>query len=120
MPPGRQVFFVRLRAGWTDRPDKGDRQCILWSLTEADEKIALRRTRGDVLRASDELAKQMVRAIDGQVVNWTSVSPVTFWDEIGGRCRQLLKSHYAKTHVLGAEETADFFANCIAARTAQP
>lgn len=120
VPAGRQLYFVRFRAEWTDRPDKGDRQCILWSLTEADEKNALKRTRGDAMRGLDELSKQMVRAIDGKVVNWVGVSPATFWDEIGGRCRQLLKSHYTKTHMLGAEETADFFANCIAVRTAQP
>ncbi len=119
MPIGRQIYFLRFRARWTDRPDKGERQCLLWNLTEADEKLALRRTRGDAFRAVDELSKQMVRAIDGQSVNWTSVSPETFWNEIGGSCRQLLKNHYSKTHMLGAEETADFFANCIAVRTAK-
>jgi hypothetical protein len=124
MPPGRQIYFVRFRAGWTDRPSKGERQCILWNLTESEEKHALRRTRGDALRAADELAKQMVRAIDGKPADWTGAggagSVQTFWDEIGGKCRQLLKGHYAKTHMLDTAETADFFASCVAVRTAQP
>lgn len=124
MPPGRQVYFVRFRAAWTDRPSKGERQCILWNLTESEEKHALRRTRGDALRAADELAKQMIRVIDGKPADWTGKDPGsavgTFWDEIGGKCRQLLKSHYAKTHMLDTAETADFFGSCIAVRTAQP
>lgn len=120
LPVGRQVSFVRFRAAWTDTISKGDRQCILWNLTDADEKIALKRARGDGSRALAELAKQMIRAIDGVKVDWTKgeLSPVNkWWNEIGAGCRQLVQAIYHKNHNLSAEDQADFFANCVATRT---
>jgi len=121
LPEGRQITFLQFRAAWTDRPGKGDRQCILWNLTEADEKLALKRTRGDAIRTIDELSKQMIRVIDGQRTDWTGArspaSAVVFWEEIGGKLRQQIKNLYVKTHSLTVEESVDFFTNCIAVRT---
>jgi hypothetical protein len=118
LPQGKQVFAVQFRAAWTDKPGKGDRQCLLWNLTEADEKFALKRCRGEVLRTLDELTKQMVRAVDGVEVNWLSVKPDEFWNDIGGKCRSQLKSIYTKRHSFQEGEAADFLSNCVAARTA--
>jgi hypothetical protein len=121
VPPGRQLMFVRFRAAWTDNPSKGDRHCIMWNLTEGDEKLALKRTRGDSYRTIDELTKQSIRAIDGVRADWISPTAVgsvsAFWTEIGGKCRQQLKNFYVKTHTLSTEETVDFFTNCIDVRT---
>lgn len=117
---GRQVVFVRFRADWTDKPSAGERQAIMWNLTEADEKIALTRTRGDQMRALDELTKAMIRAVDGEKVNWER-GPLanihSFWTEVGGACRQQLKNIYAKNHTMDVAQATDFFTNCIAVRT---
>lgn len=121
LPKGRQLTFVRFRAAWTIRPEKGDRVCVLWPLTEADEKLALKRTRGEALRTIDELTKQIIRVIDGHKADWTGTRTAgtvnMFWDEIGPKCRQQLKNIYAKTHTLDLAETTDFFINCVAVRT---
>ena len=121
LPPGKLVGFMRFRANLTDVAGKGDRHCILWNLSSADEKLALKRTRGDAMRTVQEMAKQMIRSIDGFRVDWTGAFGVgnvdKFWDEIGSRYRQQLVNYYIKTHSLGQAEQADFFANCIAIRT---
>lgn len=122
IPPGRQVGFMRFRASWTDTPNKGDRQLILWPLSDADEKLALKRTHGDSLRTIGEMAKQMIRAVDGTNADWSSGkfsvgSVEQFWNDIGARCRQQVQSYFLKTHALDDEERADFFLNCLAVRT---
>jgi hypothetical protein len=120
LPVGRQVMYMMFRAEWTDCPHKGDRQCVVWNLSESDEKIALKRTRGEALRTLDELAKQTIRVVDGTKANWTGTGPGsvdTFWNDIGAKCRQQLKNVYAKNHMFSAEEAVDFFTNCITVRT---
>jgi hypothetical protein len=121
MPPGWVVFFIRFRAAWTNRPGGPDRQCIVWNLSESDEKNAARRARGDGMRLIDECAKQMIRAVDGLKIDQGGApGPANvsqFWSEIGGKCRYLLKSHYLKTHTMGPDETVDFFDNCVASRS---
>lgn len=121
LPEGRQVAFMLFRGEWTDEPKRGDRQCILWNLTEADEKIAIKRTRGEPLRTIEEMAKQMIRSVDGVKADWTGkLGPgnvSAFWSQIGSRCRTLIKNHYLKTHSLNAEQQADFFSNCLVVRT---
>jgi len=122
MPDGWVVYFIRFRAAWTNTPRKGDRQCILWNLSESDEKHAAKRARGDANRIIDEMAKQMVRAIDGRKTDWGGgfgpASITTFWNEIGGKCRWTLKSHYLKTHTMQPAEMADFFEHCVTSRSA--
>ena len=127
LPPGlvypktRSVAFLRFHAKWTDTPGKGERQCIVWNLTVGDEKLALARTRGDHMRSLTECSKQMIRAVDGERVDWTRGAQANveqFWDEIGHACRQMIQNYYIKTHTLTDEDTIDFFANCIAVRTA--
>lgn len=121
MPDGRVITYVRLRAGTTDTPNAGDRQCIMWNLSAADEKIALKRTRGEALYTLDELTKQFVRSIDGKRVDWGKGTGQIdrWWDAIGGKNRQQLKNIYAKAHSLTAEEQIDFLGSCIAVRTYQ-
>jgi hypothetical protein len=120
IPPGKEVGFMQFRAKWTDKPHLGDRQVIMWSLSDADEKLAMKRTRGEHMRTITEAAKQCIRAIDGVSANWTGAFVLgnvdTFWNEIGGKCRQLIVNYYLKTHTLEAAEQLDFFANCLAVR----
>lgn len=122
MPPGWVVFFVRFRAAWTNVAKKGDRVVVLWNLSEADEKLAARAARGDGLRLIEEMAKRMIRAIDGQKADWTGApGPANvnqFWSEIGGKCRYMLKSMYLKNHTLSTEESLDFFEHCVTSRSA--
>jgi hypothetical protein len=122
MPAGWVVFFVRFRAAWTNTPKKGDRTCILWNLSEADEKLAARKARGDGLRLIEEMSKRMIRSVDGLKADWGgSPGPANvdqFWSEIGGKCRYMLKSTYLKNHTLSAEESLDFFEHCVTSRSA--
>jgi hypothetical protein len=117
-PQGARVCFMKFRAEWTDTPEKGDRQCIIWSLSLMDERNALARARGDVLRTLDEMAKQTVRVVDGNMVDWTGKLREgdldMWWNDIGPRCRTLIQRHYNQTHNLTAAEQEDFFENCIA------
>lgn len=121
IPPGVQVFFVRIRKGVTRVPGKGDRVVVMWDLTPTDEIFAYKRSSGDTQRAVGELTKQMIRAFDGQKVDWTrgAASNIeTFWRDIGGRGRALLMNIYHRAHNLGADELVDFFLKCVAVRSA--
>ena len=50
LPVGWQVWCLRFPGNLTNTPGKGDRTCILWNLSEADEKHAAKRARGDGMR----------------------------------------------------------------------
>jgi hypothetical protein len=121
-PKGKQVGFVLFRAEWTDRPDLGDRMILTWGLTDAEEKLAIKATRGESGRTLSESAKRTIRAIDGVRADWTGkVGPGNvdrFWNEVGPKCRPLIINAYWKTHSLTQEETADFFVNCFTFRSA--
>lgn len=127
-PPGWLVWFITFPASMTNRPKGPDRQCILWNLSEADEKRAVKMARGDGLRVIDEMAKCMIRSVDGKKIVWRPIDPRTeeaqsygnlaqFWTEIGGKCRHQIKSLYLKTHAMDGAENARFFESCITPRT---
>ena len=115
-PVGKTIGFLRFRAVNTDRPEKGDRQIIIWGLTDAEEKLALKATRGESARTVTEMAKRTIRAIDGVRADWSGKQGPgnvdRFWDEVGPKYRPLVINAYMKTHVLSREETADFFLEC--------
>lgn len=120
-PKGRQVVFLRFKAEWTDTPWKGDRQAIAWPITANDKKMALQRAMGDANRAADELAKQMLRSLDGYKIDWTG-SPTpgsidVWWNEVGERVRTLIIKIFMQMHVLKKEEMIDFFEHCVAVRS---
>jgi hypothetical protein len=134
LPVGRQIYCMRFRAKMTETPKMGDRYCIMWSLTEADEKLAYRRTRGEATMALNELSKQMIRVVgfirvdsagkesaDGALTDWTNGPGVggimRFWDAIGARCKMQVKNAYAKLHTMEVPDIVDFFTNCVAVRT---
>lgn len=120
LPVGREIIFLRFRAKWTDTPTKGDRTCALWNITAADERMALKRTKGDATRTLSEMAKQTIRILDGQRTDWTrgaSSNVEVFWNDIGAKCRQQIISAYLKTHSMTAEEEADFFGQCMTVRS---
>ena len=121
VPRGRQVVFIRIRAAWTDTPEKGERQCICWTLSDGDEKLATDRCNGQSGRASSEYTKQMLRAVDGCMASWMRARGPgaidEFWSEIGSKGRNLLMRTYTKLHLADDDEVRDFFENCIAVRT---
>lgn len=138
-PRGRQVMFIRYPSIWTDTPGMGQtmpdaeahemagkdalwRQCICWPLSVGDQKLAVGRAMGDGNRISDELTKQMIRAIDGHEVDWSGMPGPgnidVWWDQIGGRCRGLLNKIFAQLHILSRQELQLFFERCIAVRSA--
>lgn len=120
-PRAAQVVFVRFKAELTRAPMKGDRSAILWELTDLDEKAALDRAMGDPNRAPSELSKQMIRAVDGVVPDWSGTPGTAnidqFWREIGARYRGQLIRIYTQMHLLQEEEQKDFFESCIAVRS---
>ena len=118
-PRGIQVLFIRIRADLTMYPGRGDRQVILWALTDGDEKLAVGRSMANAARASQELAKQMIRAIDGERINWTGdpsqpgADVDQFWHQIGPKGRNLLQRLFNQLHAMNEDELVDFFENCI-------
>jgi hypothetical protein len=121
-PRGRQIVFLRFRPEWTDTPQKGERQAILWSLTDADEKMAAQRAREfDANRAMSELAKQMVRAVDGHRADWSGAPGPgnidAWWNDVGGKIRNRIVALYTRMHMLNDDELRDFFESCIEVRT---
>ena len=112
IPRGRTIYYFRFYPEWTDRADKGERQCIVWSLSMADELFAFKRARGDSFRVGIELAMASVRAIDGVAADPNRSNVSKWFDEIGARCRQMIQSHYMKTHSLTDEDKIRFFASC--------
>jgi hypothetical protein len=115
-PPEAQVYFCRFIAKNTARPSKGDRQCILWPLSYADEKAAHKRAAGESGRVIFELAKQMIRVVDGKKVDWSRgrlANVESFWDDIGSKYRQILSGIYYKAHNLDGKELTDFFLHSL-------
>ena len=116
-PHSLSPLYVLFRAEWTYAPKKGDRQCILWPLSDADEFQAAQRSANFPTRAFAEQVKGTIRAVDGYKADWTGRnSPGSidvFWREIGMKCRGMLDSLFVKMHVLGPQEQADFFESCV-------
>ena len=130
-PKGRMIIFVRFRAEWTSTPKKGHeiegetglwRQAICWDMSIGDQKLGLQRSVGDPNRQVDEFAKQMVRAIDGAVIDWSGAPGAgaidVWWEEIGPRCRSSMHRIFGQLHTLSKEQMAYFFESCIAVRNA--
>lgn len=145
-PRGRQVYFARFPSSWTDTPREGVpgsltdaeaaswrlagyqppelwRQCIFWALSIGDQKIALAKANGDPNRFNSCLAQQMIRAIDGEIVDrsgadFGSGSMELWWERLGERCRSELARMCTRIHTLTVAERALFFGHCVAARTA--
>lgn len=123
IPPGRTVFYMRFRAKWTSTPHKGDRHCIMWTLSDNEENTVIERSKGHTQRFIKEAAKMMIRSVDGVKSNWTGTGEGdvrVFWEEIGPKCRQQLQSLYMRTHTLAGADMMDFLGNCVSASTAQP
>lgn len=122
IPPGKRCGWMLFRAAWTDAPEKGDRWCMMWPLSEAEEKNAYKRTAGEGHRSIAELTKASIRIIDGVKADRTgpmSVGSVNmFWAQMGVKCRQLMMNYYLKTHTLSPEEQQDFFGSCFVVSTA--
>lgn len=121
-PPGVTMGFLRFKAEWTRVPSKGDRVCIVWSLTDLDERLAFSRVRDNFQTAVNEMAKQMIRAVDGVKVDWNAKSGEPgnledFWRDIGPKCRSKVVQYYNRTHMMTAAETADFLESCVVVRT---
>ena len=120
-PKGIDVLILRLRPEWTMYPGKGERQIILWQLTDGDQKLAISRAMGDSNRLGIEMTKQMIRAADGMQINWTGdpsapgIDIDRFWHEIGQKGRSLLHRITNQMCIMSEDEHADFFEHCIAA-----
>jgi len=122
IPTGKSVVFLRFKSAMTDAPLKGDRQCIVWTLSDGEEKLAADRCNSAQSRAPAEYTKQMIRAIDGVAVDWSKTrgpgSIDEFWKEIGPKGRNMMMRVYTQLHLADEDEVRDFFEHCIAVRTA--
>lgn len=121
-PKNKRVFFIRIKAEWCDAINKGDRVVICWTLTDAEENMAVKRALGDSTRTYKEMSKLMIRAIDGAKTDWSgNPGPgniARFWDEIGPVGRNLLINVFHKTHGPKASDIFDFFRSCFVSRSA--
>ncbi len=117
-PKGHDVVFMRIRGQWTSAKHKGDRYVILWEVSDGDEKLAYGRGMGDPNRAGSEVAKQMIRAIDGAEVTWDGLpgpgNADQFWSEVGAKGRNQLIRMHTQLHIMDRSEQTDFFENCVA------
>jgi len=116
IPPGRSVFFVRFKAEWTLNKNGHDRVLILWPITVREEKIAIKRARGEVGEIMDELTKMAVRCVDGKPVKPDMAAQVLgkLWDELGLKCVAQLRNWYQRQHTLEPEQALDFYGSCFA------
>lgn len=122
IPRGVQVGFLQFKASWTMYPEKGDRHCIVWSLTDLDERVAFARIKDNFGHSINELSKQMIRAFDGAKADWGSIQGQRghvndFLVDIGPKCRALLARWYTRTHQLDSAEVAYFLEHCALVRT---
>lgn len=156
IPPQRRPIFLRFKSAWTDEPSKGvevswprfvpgqhdeagrplvvhephlTRVLVLWSLSDAEERMALKRAAGDRSGVIIESTKQMIRAVDGKPVDWTSrgwgkgkmegeaYNPHRLWTELGAKCRGPLQNIYLKAHALNDGEMADFLLHGVRVTT---
>jgi len=122
VPRGRQMVFLRFPPSITGDGVKGERQCICWELSDAEEKLAHDRCGGNAARSAVEFPKQMLRAVDGVQADWSrSKGPGSvdeFYREIGPKGRNILGRVYTMLHMTTQDELVDFFENCVAVRTA--
>lgn len=145
VPRGRAAFFARFPSNWTDTPTSGVqcdltveervawklqgvtppaawRQCIFWALSVGDQKLALGRANGDTNRFNSELTKQMIRSVDGVLVDRSGIGVVgnldVWWEQLGERCRSELTRMCLRIHSLTMQERSLFLGYCIAARAA--
>lgn len=117
---GVQVYYVTFKAKWTSTPSKGDRTCVIWHLSPGEEKAAGKKSATDARVFLTEASKAMIRVIDGKVadhLNPTEANVSQFWTDIGPKCRAQMESLYVKLHHMGIAEMAEFFTDCVAART---
>jgi len=134
MPRGWVVWAILIRGELTNSPKGGDRWCLLWNLTEGDQKRAAKRARGDVGRVIDEMAKGTIRLVGtvadedrgiegtGFRSDWGGKlsepgSVDAFWNAIGAKYQHAIKSLYLKNHTFSAAEQADFFEHCVLPRS---
>jgi hypothetical protein len=120
IPKHKQVFYIRFRAEMTDTPAKGERQAIVWANNLGDQKLAVMRSDRDPNRMSEQMAIQMIRAVDGHVADWTGElgngNIEIWWDAIGPKCRSIIDRLFVQLHVATKEDLTDFFENCVAVR----
>lgn len=125
IPKGVEVAFMRIpivrdRMGEGDNAVTPEMQIIIWELGVRDERFARARASmpgGE--RIVEEMAKQMIRCIDGKVVSWGNPLMVeSAWEKMGAKYRNLLGAWYMKAHQLDDEERLDFFANRVVAQRA--
>lgn len=124
IPQGEDLLILRFRAQWVKggARHKGDRVCIMWAISAAEEKVAIMRARGEQGLVLRELAKQAVRSVDAHTADWTGTRPGgnvdRFFDEIGPKCRPIVVTCYNKLHSMSSEDLVDFFNECFVSRNA--
>ena len=113
--PGCSVAFIRIPSAWTTDPAKGDRWCACWQIGETEERLAYQRSRNDMQRSVNELAKATIRIVDGHKADWSGTpkagSVSEFWSSIGPKGRAMIRNYYVRTHTVSDEEVLDFFSN---------
>lgn len=138
LPSARPVFYLRFPSAMTDDPRIGKpvpsmtdeelkafgssdalfRQCIIWPVSVGDKKLAVQRAMGNEDRLQDELAKGMIRAVDGVAVDDSSANLDVWWESVGERVRSQLRIVWLQLHRPTLQEQQVFFELCIEGRSA--
>ncbi len=117
-PRGIEVLFIKIPRKYTAAQHRGDRFLIVWGSSEADEKLSIGRAMGDNNRGVAELTKQVIRAVDGHIADWSGMptpgSIDQIWREIGPKGRNLMIRLMTKINTLDEAELTYFFEACIA------
>lgn len=117
-PKGIEVLFIKIPGKFTAARHRGDRFLIVWGSSEADEKLSIGRAMGDNNRGVAELTKQVIRAVDGHIADWSGMptpgSIDQIWRELGPKGRNLMIRLMTKINTLDESELTYFFEACIA------
>ena len=122
-PPGRRLVAIKFEPDITERSDLGARWCLCWSLSLKEERAATARMRNDPNRFTYEMAKGMLKLIDGRPVDWSGavdgkhgVNPDLFMDQIGFQGREVLALTFQRLHNMNPERRLDFYGRCMVFR----
>lgn len=146
IPQGVQVAFLRFPSRLTAAPGKGvpslyaevdpkdpskevlierlSRVVVVWTITLSEERLGTKAARTSAL--TDELSKRMIRAVDGRIVDWTGnkgkeegyvYTSDPIWQELGPKCRIVVRNLYNKFHSMNDDEATNFFLNCLVVKS---
>jgi hypothetical protein len=93
---------------------RGDIKAVIWELSFREDKLAMKRGRGEMADSVYQLLRMSIRAVDGDPVDWTDggkadVMLDRLLEDIGQKGRALLLEAYKRMSIPTEEESEAFF-----------